>query len=373
MSNEIAMPYAGDATPYALLRSESGQALNGSGWTDWVDGDLASYARDLSDQSGDQWSANLPSGISSGTSFWLTYHEPDGESPALSDLVLRSERVRWNGSSLDPPYERLRSLSSSRLVFPYVGTSTTYAILRLPNGQVWNGSAWATWAGGSLATYASSLSALGGNMVGAALPSGISGSQRIWAYCREQAGGAPALSDLLMRTSLVMPPLDLSAVATDGFWAPIKHLEALVASSETFQAWVGADNATDALARIYVVGEDSANVTRPFAVVSWGDEFGANKVAGGAKDHYKYDGSLWLRFESDVSDDDADSHEDAGRSHLGTVGDIVGEMLGEAGGPNGHLSIRRIGSAGLPQRSGESITGEAGDFYVSEWNVQREH
>jgi len=373
MSNEIAIPYVGPETPYALARSESGQALNGSGWTTWVDGDLAAYARALSDLEGDLWGRNLPSGISSGTAFWLTYHEPVGGSAALSDLVLRSERVRWNGSSLDPPFARLRSLSSSRLFFPYVWTRAVYAVLRLPNGQVWNGSAWASWSDVDLATYAISLPALGGNMVGAPLPAGISGSTRIWAFCREQAGGAPALDDLLMDTALVMPPLDLSAVATDGFWGPIKRLEALVASSEAFQAWVNVDNATEALARVHVVGEDFANVTRPFAVVSWGDEFGASKIAGGSRDYYRYEGSLWLRFESDVEDDDADSLEDAGRSHLATVGEVVSEMLAEAGGPNGHLSVRRLGSAGLPQRNEESITGEEGDFIVSSWSVQREH
>lgn len=84
------------------------------------------------------------------------------------------------------------------LSLEYPGSGTTYAIIRrMSDDYVWNGSAFAVWADGSIATYDIPLTSRGGDVFNADFPSAITaGNYRIMYY--EQAGAAPATTDLLL-------------------------------------------------------------------------------------------------------------------------------------------------------------------------------
>lgn len=108
---------------------------------------------------------------------------------------------------------------------------------------------------------------------------------------------------------------------------PYKNLRDLLSESATFQAWVGAANATEALARIHYHGfKAPLTKTRPYALVAPAtfDSFHWEKTAGGASNHYSVSGRLVMTLAQDVdSEQDVD---DQRTTFMNTTGPIIADV-----------------------------------------------
>lgn len=113
---------------------------------------------------------------------------------------------------------------ASELAGSYVAGANAFAILRNQAGQVWNGSAFASWSDGSFASYpiAATEQGTSGDYY-ADMPAAIvtAGYYNYAMYARQ--GGSPVLSDLAYRftkgeikwngTALATPQTDLNAIS----------------------------------------------------------------------------------------------------------------------------------------------------------------
>jgi len=88
----------------------------------------------------------------------------------------------------------------NELELSYQGSGTLYAIIRRQSDSyVWNGSAFAAWSDGSIASYDIPLTNRGGDLYQADFPASIiAGNYRIFYY--EQASGSPAITDLVLKS-----------------------------------------------------------------------------------------------------------------------------------------------------------------------------
>jgi hypothetical protein len=104
MSRELSVTFAtAGANLYAVLRrSNDDYVWNGSALVAWVNGDMANYDVPLTDYSGDVYSADMPSGLPAGN-YRAVYYERAGATPAITDLLLKSETFRWNGTVVTTP------------------------------------------------------------------------------------------------------------------------------------------------------------------------------------------------------------------------------------------------------------------------------
>lgn len=82
------------------------------------------------------------------------------------------------------------------------GSATIYATVRSPgdSGTVWNGSAFVAFVNGDIANYDIPLTSRGGDFYSADFPSGIANGTPCEIAVYEQAGGSPAITDLLLRS-----------------------------------------------------------------------------------------------------------------------------------------------------------------------------
>lgn len=89
------------------------------------------------------------------------------------------------------------------LSITYPGDSATiYALIRRQSDNyVWNGSAFAAWADGSIGSYDIPLTARGGDLYNADFPSGIDAATYVISYY-QQAGASPAITDLLLMSTV---------------------------------------------------------------------------------------------------------------------------------------------------------------------------
>lgn len=79
-------------------------------------------------------------------------------------------------------------------------SANLYAIIRrVSDNYVWNGSAFAAWADGSIADYDVTLTARGGDLYTADFPTAIAAADYLIGYY-ERAGASPAITDLLLAT-----------------------------------------------------------------------------------------------------------------------------------------------------------------------------
>lgn len=94
-------------------------------------------------------------------------------------------------------------MSDTAFSISYQGAGATlYAIVREATAwTVWNGTALVSWVNGNIGTYDIPLTDRGGDFYSVAVPAALpAGDYRILYY--EQAGGAPAITDLLLGTEL---------------------------------------------------------------------------------------------------------------------------------------------------------------------------
>jgi len=112
---------------------------------------------------------------------------------------------------------------------------------------------------------------------------------------------------------------------------PLDYLRETLANSGNFQSLVDAVDADAALAYIKIVKTD--DMTTPWAVVDWSENFNINQISGGARNHYMSDGSLALILREAITESDFD---DAAISFMNKAGAILVD-LAELGGTAGYL------------------------------------
>lgn len=139
---------------------------------------------------------------------------------------------------------------------------------------------------------------------------------------------------------------------------PADSLAELISESSTFQSWVSADDATEALDSIYIAARSASGegeYSRPFALIYFeGFSHGLNRYANG---------TLYLLLESDVSEA---THQDATYEFTNQAGAIIGDVM--AGSyASGKLFIRSINSAVAPQRADFN---ESEDYFQQYYAVE---
>ena len=156
----------------------------------------------------------------------------------------------------------------------------------------------------------------------------------------------------------------MAVEATGKMSLPLFYLRATVAGSSTFQTWVSADDATEALDSIYVVSVDKPTAgwssILPFAVVDWADNLSFRSYAGGIANEFTQSGDLFLTLWSAV--DPTHSDADAAMTFLNTVGAIEAEMELLAG-LGGYLDISEITRESGPSRPMDDEAETSGDVY----------
>ncbi len=102
MANELSVVQNGSGlTLYVVIRNTA----DGTVWNTvtsaletWADGSITSYDVALTDLGGDLYAANMPTALPAGT-YRIFYYYQSGGSPAITDLLLKSPLVGWNGIS----------------------------------------------------------------------------------------------------------------------------------------------------------------------------------------------------------------------------------------------------------------------------------
>ncbi len=141
---------------------------------------------------------------------------------------------------------------------------------------------------------------------------------------------------------------------------PMEHLKTLLSNSATFQSWVGAADAAEALASIYMVRVDEETFTRPLAVIDIGEKYYSNIRSGGGANFFQKRGELLLMFEADVVE--GSTSEEAVLNFLDNVGGCLADMEELSGTPE-FLSLHEIEFDEAPTRSIDDEEPPEGDFY----------
>jgi len=145
---------------------------------------------------------------------------------------------------------------------------------------------------------------------------------------------------------------------------PIHLARVTVASSATFQSWVGAATRPHALP--YILPDSTESDDLPIAVVGFDENFSRKMIAGGARHFFQSEGDLFLLFRDAITEDD---DVDAFYSFCNTVGAVVAEMEEFAGGA-GYLAITNITLAEPPARAHEDEAAGVGDFYEAIFTIE---
>ena len=134
----------------------------------------------------------------------------------------------------------------------------------------------------------------------------------------------------------------------------MNYLQASVGKGATFRTWVGATGGTEeenqaaAEARCHLTTVATDDDTDwPFAVISGGLSFQAERIAGGAHDYYEKSGALELWFENLQANVAGATAALKMAGFLVTVMAVVDEILDLSGGA-GYLSITRLATEQRP-------------------------
>jgi hypothetical protein len=132
---------------------------------------------------------------------------------------------------------------------------------------------------------------------------------------------------------------------------PGENLRTLLANSVTFQALVGAGDATEAATKIDYPAIDDSSYSRPRALIYQHDEWDHPAVSRGAAAYFAEGGTLYLALERDISSSyQADGQEEnAYLEFVNQVGTILTELEALAN-TAGYLQVRRIRPAEGPER-----------------------
>lgn len=104
MANELNLTYpVAAANLYAVVRRQSDTkvwSVANEAFETWDDADIAEYAIDLTDQSGDLYTADFPAKITTAMNCVVTYYLRAGATPATSDTILGRRWQAWDGVGL---------------------------------------------------------------------------------------------------------------------------------------------------------------------------------------------------------------------------------------------------------------------------------
>lgn len=153
----------------------------------------------------------------------------------------------------------------------------------------------------------------------------------------------------------------MSVTATGPLSVPLDLLADMIAASTTFQDWVDAGDAAEAAANVYLCADDPATMTRPFALIVCGNDFGLSSIAGGSSYTFREYGSIGVIFEGIVPDDYTDSHSDAILWFANAVGGTAKD-LATASGVDDNLCISSIGLVYGPSRANAKERATIGDI-----------
>ena len=155
-----------------------------------------------------------------------------------------------------------------------------------------------------------------------------------------------------------------SAITPAGLYSlPLHYLRLTLAGSATFQGWVGAANAAEALSYIFVNWATGAT-TPPYATVDWWDNFGQEKIATGAFFEGTGDLQLLIRGPRDTNA----TLSDAAYTFSNKLGAILAEMAALAGSP-GYLDITGFQQVSGPASPTEDEIATHGDYYQAVYRV----
>lgn len=104
MANELTAQYTTGVNLYLIIYNNAGQAYNGSAFETWVNGNLSTYARNMTEAgSSRNYYADMPA-LAEAEYLYTVYHRQGG-SPALGDLDYRvgGGTVDWTGSAVRSP------------------------------------------------------------------------------------------------------------------------------------------------------------------------------------------------------------------------------------------------------------------------------
>jgi hypothetical protein len=136
-------------------------------------------------------------------------------------------------------------------------------------------------------------------------------------------------------------------------------LRAVLSTCGTFQDWVDAEDAAEALSSIYEIEEGAEDVVRPFAIVDDGDEFEGERIDAGGE--YRTTGSLFLLFEGAVDTSTDKTERDAQYAFTNVVGGIMEELLVKAR-PGSAIYISGFSKVHGPARTPEKERASGGDY-----------
>jgi len=169
----------------------------------------------------------------------------------------------------------------------------------------------------------------------------------------------------------------MSLTYTGTLTAPLAGLRNLLAASTTFQAWVGAEDAEEAAASIYMFETPADDATRPYAVVYPENGWNMTSIAAcGAGVEYMPWGKIGLLLEDEVPEAYTNDIEDAFINWLDTIEAIISDVCGLSGTTGTYLDMRGIESVYGPARTDSSERRQEGDiiqqiFHVS-WGYGRD-
>lgn len=109
---------------------------------------------------------------------------------------------------------------------------------------------------------------------------------------------------------------------------PMASLRTMLSECASFQTWVGAEDATEALESIFYVALPRASVSRPFALVSSYpvEGWGMGLAAQGSGGVFRKRGQLFLLIEDAVAAENLDSKADAEIVFLNNLGSVMADM-----------------------------------------------
>lgn len=151
---------------------------------------------------------------------------------------------------------------------------------------------------------------------------------------------------------------------TDQASLPLHYLRLTLAGSVTFQDWVGAANADEALEWIYAV--QTTVFTKPFAIVDWAENWQRNRNAGGARNYFITQGDLILQFRADVDPDHTEIQ--AAYAFMNKMGAITNEMEALSGRA-GYLNIKTFALMSGPSRPYNIEKNTYSDFYQTLYRI----
>jgi len=143
---------------------------------------------------------------------------------------------------------------------------------------------------------------------------------------------------------------------------PLEKIAELIANVGAFQAWVDADDASEAKESIFLCGLESGESARPFVAVHL-HEFKSVAIGGGGGSTFSDTGSAMLVFENTIDETNSESIQDAFLSFLNDVGAVINGMK-NLSNVNAYLPIRSIS-----KHSGPSCASDA-EANVSENYIQ---